>query len=938
MKKIFLITLMLILFTTSVIALNNKNIKSPPQFDGLFAEHTVVPTNCDLAVSTDSDLKTLEFENKYYAVVPIKNQKSQIVIIDSSDSGCSIIDSINTNFELSSELETFDNKVLFHTENSVLQVYEFNGTDLNYLDSSTFPIALEVYDSLTDDNETDGIAESISGVIGETSSNIFNSSHLIYGFNGEVNQLEIFYDSEDGTPDNGNYNFSVAICESSSTDLTADHNDCDSAETIVANNLNATALFGNKNSGENIIIDFNVNEYNFSSSTNYIIKFIYDSGTLQSGNHYYLIQADQDAIISKRYKVVKDGGDYLVSKIIKIKFNYFENSSALINHSLSNNSITCGEIYDNTDKCFILDNYDGLNIIDITNKSDILFSRYALTDDSQIFDLENIRRPILTNLDDTEIDKIKTLVYRYDPNQNGEDGYRSIDLSSYNEHTWGHIDDIVDSSTGCNHLSNPLAYCNAIAGDCLPKIYAFRITKGDVSNCDGEILQFQNNETYSVKSELTSVSSGNVYASDFFEMQDIRDTPDICVIHHFEPSQFRDAFVCYNIADDLEISPVKVNPSKWMEGWFFDANRKLYPAVSQVYNQTDGLHSDFLYILDTEDDINNLYVPYFYWGEQRRLSTSLVPESLRPYYEGYKYLHHLSTKYPNNFTDIENNYLLNTTNIENVNLGTINYNQNSYAIAYYVEDLNNDGLADYVYTYDENTLRFAYSGYDNQPPSIVSIKINSDSSTLCNNRTYTFSTAYVDIENNPVYYSYKCGDDSVYSNYSTTTTLSPVNIDCSTSEIGLKEFSIKIKGLYSEDTEDAYKVEYEVIDDVPPSCALPDSGTTNLTIIETTENSQLSVSPTFGLNEFASSLGWGQTNKNLAVIIIVIVISIAGLYYSRDNEGETSPMALFITGIIDIALIYFFYKIAWVTGFFLFLIGLISSAFIMYLIFGRRGN
>ena len=120
---------------------------------------------------------------------------------------------------------------------------------------------------------------------------------------------------------------------------------------------------------------------------------------------------------------------------------------------------------------------------------------------------------------------------------------------------------------------------------------------------------------------------------------------------------------------------------------------------------------------------------------------------------------------------------------------------------------------------------------------------------------------------------------------------------------------------------------------------MPFSGNTNLSIREeTTGSTTKQISPSFGLEEFANQIGWSNTNKALFVIILIIFIILFGISKAKDVNGEIHSGIYPLLGIVVIGIIYFGYKIGWVSGFALMLFFLLSIIFLVYKFFGMRGQ
>ena len=317
------------------------------------------------------------------------------------------------------------------------------------------------------------------------------------------------------------------------------------------------------------------------------------------------------------------------------------------------------------------------------------------------------------------------------------------------------------------------------------------------------------------------------------------------------------------------------------------------------------------------------------------VQTCALPISLTPAVPIYLFIEHFPTNKVNEFRNKKSEYVILNNNLENINLHNLNFGYASI-----IEDITGDGIADYVYTKNDNVIRINFiSDFKNSPPEIIGIQVNADKSKLCYNYTYIFTTTYKDIDNDATYYKTQCSTIDQFNNYSENPVYSPINTECNANYIGQNVFRIKLKGLFSENVEKAYQVNYEVINNLPPDCALPFSGNTNLSIREeTTGSTTKQISPSFGLEEFANQIGWSNTNKALFVIILIIFIILFGISKAKDVNGEIHSGIYPLLGIVVIGIIYFGYKIGWVSGFALMLFFLLSIIFLVYKFFGMRGQ
>ena len=749
MKKIILSIVMLVLFAFTVYGLNSKDTAAPHNFYGtLFSERTESVTKCSTYSTPTEDIMTILYENKYYAVVPTL---TSVNIINTEDNGCSILTSANTNYSLSSNVETYENYLIFHHNSNRIKMYKFENLSLS----------------------------------------------LIYEFNKSFN-----------------------------------------------------------------------------------------------------------------------------------------------NQSYANNYFSCGYVLNEYDRCYLLDNHDGLTIIDFTDDTNISTSWNNISGYPTGWNLGKtaqavIRRPLLTNLDNAVPQTLSQLVYLYDGNHNNRMGYASIELSDYSAHAWGDNDDLTTPSAAwdnCYFLSNPQTYAPIDEGDSLLLVYGLRITQADANAaaCDLELLKFTTAGSYSVVDEEITKDwqkSSLMNGSELFVF--MHNNSDTAYIGGYGADTAGNSryLVSYNPATTDTYS----NKGGVSKGQLQSSYRKFYPSSYQVWNNSDEKSTLFYYTLsDTE------YVaPYFIRGIQARIplkfpANILVSDyavTLKTYDDGISIIN------PSNFKDINEA----GSNI-NTNIDSLNHAELSRGMSYFIEDINNDGLMDYLYMLNDNNLVFAYSNYDNSPPSIATILVNAESSVLCKDETYTFLVSYVDIEGDLVFESHKCGDDSAYSDFTTEgEEASPLSIECDTNTTGLKTLAVRIKDIYHE-TYASYSLNYDVIDNTPPFCSSAGSGYTNLTILSSSGITQQGTgSDTFGMNEIADAAHWGAGQKKLAVILLFIIVGLMGLYTSHNKrEGGFNPIGGAITVFAMVGIIYFFFSIGWIGGFFLTLIGIVAAALIVYGVFMSR--
>ena len=609
MKKIFVFSLFfIVLLSISVFAINSKTLRINQLYYSNIAEAQNIGY-CDISASIISPIRTLQYNNKNYLVIGTKNQ---IYIINNQNNKCSIIDSINTGNNLTSYLETYKNYLIFHTNDNHIWLYNYDGK-FNLINDYKIPFGKIIYNSMIDDSDTDGIAENSVAISGETSSfGLFNRSILIQNLVGKSNAMALYYNSKLGNPENRNFIADITLCKTSLSELTNNYNDCSNSEIVLKTNFNISKAFNGAINGEKIIILFDIN-YTFISGTNYIIKFKLQNNNFSGVNNIYQIKTDKDSGFKKVKYNTELVGTTATAGIIKSEFIKI-NLLNLINNSLSNNEFSCGNVLNNQEKCFILDNYDGLYIININNS---LSERIQLENDSTKFSVSGHRIPLIANLDDINRETGKQLVYRIDHDNNNLEGLKAINLNDYSVNSWGEKDNLVSLSTiynNCGYLTNPKQY---IFNYGLAPIYYGKTIKDNLNSysCKTQLIKADNVNSeivVEVKHNMNFQTTKNQWFSRISEPFILRNEgfPEVCIeVNNCQgtscissPSNVRGALLCYD-----NLNSTSYLSSEYTNYYTYRNNQYIYPSIVQLTNLS----------MQGNTILSGEFNAYFDYGEQK---------------------------------------------------------------------------------------------------------------------------------------------------------------------------------------------------------------------------------------------------------------------------------------------------------------------------------
>lgn len=148
---------------------------------------------------------------------------------------------------------------------------------------SIAPVGSYSYYSITDEPESDGIAESYQATLGDYQSDRFSVSFLVTKSNLQAAQINSFSMKVGwiaGNPQLKNFIYDVAICPTALSSLSSWSSQCNGPETRVLQNYNASTGLGNTRGWK--VINFTT-PYYIDNSTNYVIRFNYVSSAPLDG-------------------------------------------------------------------------------------------------------------------------------------------------------------------------------------------------------------------------------------------------------------------------------------------------------------------------------------------------------------------------------------------------------------------------------------------------------------------------------------------------------------------------------------------------------------------------------------------------------------------------------------------------------------------------------
>jgi len=615
--------------------------------------------------------------------------------------------------------------------------------------------------------------------------------------------------------------------------------------------------------------------------------------------------------------------------------------------------VGCAKVLDQQhNRCYWLDTNNTLHVMSIINDTNISVINVSTYEANQPrTHPRRTRTPSFANMDSTVHSKRYQLMFIEDTNSNKEEGIRIINLDDYS--TVDVQDDIVSITTTSynnTYLNNPIAY-----GD-ISQIEALYVTGMETSGL---------NQLVNPRLKIFSISAG---------WTDL--TPSLAVVGGSYPRSVQDA-VDDGYSSSLSNNFVLNNGTQtfvcsYLHSMTSDGSAPhQYPLcydrnsgatyTSLTFDSYGSVESDYNYIypniasfqieLNTgnyEGEFWSLLYPgpyrlcseWFNYGEQEEQCSYLPADSLNTFGSQYKPPQWFPTFSGNRFNTIESpgrwltNYYTETDFISAVVTG-------SNLRAQFFEDLNGDGLGDYVYTLTDGSVRFVYTTYSNRAPTITSIKVNADSTRLCKNFTYSFDTYYQDAEGDEQEYRYKCDALDSWSSWNNKSA-TPIEIDCLIDLVGSTRFYIELREEGDDIAHAGASMGYTAINGLEPECSLPGSGTTTGSIEvtgneTTTDGTIFGNSESFGLNELGEDLGLTTATKGLFAIIIIGTILVWAFINGKDRYGNTNIIVYGAGVFISLIGVYFFYKIGWISGFFLTLITMGFASFIVYAMFAHRG-
>ena len=231
----------------------------------------------------------------------------------------------------------------FEINESSLFIYNINSSVLNV-----------AWDFLTDETESDGVAETSNTLIGDNNADsIIENAYLIRSPKTMFfSEIKINIDDITGDPENNDFIYDIWICPTDKTSFNSTASldaDCSETKTVIKNNVNLSNVFG----GTTGIKSINTTSFKLEAENNYILGFEYVSGGTADGSQdKYKIAIDNNPSSDLQNYFV--GGSYysFLSNSPDIKFidpsgfigqinlpeNYFSYIGLQYNYNHENNT------------------------------------------------------------------------------------------------------------------------------------------------------------------------------------------------------------------------------------------------------------------------------------------------------------------------------------------------------------------------------------------------------------------------------------------------------------------------------------------------------------------------------------------------------------------------------------------------------------------------
>ena len=654
-----------------------------------------------------------------------------------------------------------------------------------------------------------------------------------------------------------------------------------------------------------------------------------------------------------------------------------------INNSMLNDGISCGHVLELYDRCYFLDDENVLHYVDITDKTSITLHNYtAFNGTRNVQGNTHIRVPLLTNFQSNNLYEINQIVFLDDLDGDGSDGLRLLNIDDFSAFGFGYKDDLsIDDPTfnlpqKQNFTTNPVAYTTSDgSNNGLPVSFGInKLYYGSINGVGASLINVSLNEIDVTSGAVTPKAFNNDGAVGY---RDDGLTPYYSIMS--EPFLLRNqsnAFICTSTLSQAnvgsakqivllcynptttEVYQTKTTPPFYATSHnFIPYNNRIFPMIMalqiEIDNFLSGNYQYWSFGLPVDPNVYGAFYcsQYYDYGLQQITCTYPPSRLITEEFNYGLYLEqgdwHMPTFYPITNGNVFGALFYDSPWEGNANVtlstfpaGINNLHTNRFS---FFEDLNGDGLGDYVYTYSTGITRFVYSTYENQPPSLMTVSINADSNTLCLNQTYTFNVIYSDPESDQQQYRYKCKASDLYTNWTAEEYGANFDVNCLTDTVGATRFYVDLKQISEATARLSYSIPYTVINDDGSSglCSLAGSGTTTPSGESSGEGAADAddddSSDTFGMDEIADAAHWGVGQKKLAVILLFIIVGLMGLYTSHNkSEGGFNPIGGAITVFAMVGIIYFFFSIGWIGGFFLTLIGIVAAALIVYGVFMSR--
>lgn len=170
--------------------------------------------------------------------------------------------------------------------------------DIENFEDYTLTTEQNIYNSLDDETDTDGVAENIFGWLGGLTSGNMSGKFLMENPpSDEFNEIVFETSSVTGTPGSEAFIYDVYICETGDTDLNTStgFEQCSDTEILISEDFPLSTVWKSTTSGNSIYLN---GLYELDSAKMYIIHFVLDNQTVYAGgaNAFYTFTADSNGV------------------------------------------------------------------------------------------------------------------------------------------------------------------------------------------------------------------------------------------------------------------------------------------------------------------------------------------------------------------------------------------------------------------------------------------------------------------------------------------------------------------------------------------------------------------------------------------------------------------------------------------------------------------